>query len=393
MSASTLKSSPRFWTPTRAGVLTPLVGTLVGFFGCEQPDPVLRNWTETRDSAAFQTVVAGPLTCEQCIRLEQLVVLGDTIGEGFLEYTEAFVRDSAGNYWLGQLSTGPKVFDADGSFLQEVGRRGEGPMEFQYSLPIHTDSAGRVHIFDLGNGRETIVGSDFQWYADRRIPAGISQAVPLTEGGRYAVHMLVRTRGQIGLPLHIVNGLEILHSFGGSIEGDSEPEIDVNSRRVLASDGLGHVFSANFYTYEIEAWTEEGRRISGFRGPILNETAPRRGPYTYDNPLPNQIRDIRVDQAGRLWVLGSLRKPDWEDLVVEIRRPDGTVGITPRDGSWSSVLMSRVDVIDMNSLSIIASTEDQGVFLKFLGGGSVIEFRPTRDGAPRYVVWRINLTM
>ena len=386
-------SSTHRLTLVRAGVLTPLVGTLVGLFGCDQPDPVLGNWTETRDSAAFQTVVAGPFTCEDCLRFEQPVVLGDTTGEGFLEYTEAFVRDSVGNYWLGQLSTGPKVFDADGSFLQEVGRRGQGPLEFQYSLPIHTDSAGRVHIFDLGNGRETTVGSDFQWFADRRIPAGILQAVPLGEGGRYAVNMSARTGGQIDLPLHIVNGLEILHSFGGLIDGDSEPLTDVNSQRVLASDGLGHVFSANFYTYEIEAWTEEGRRISGFRGPILNETAPSRGGYTYDNPLPNQIRDIRVDQAGRLWVLGSHRKPDWEDLVIEITRPDGTVGITPRDGSWSSIMMSRIDVIDMNSLSIIASTEDQGMFFKFLGGGSVTEYRPTRDGAPRYVVWRINLTM
>ena len=388
-------SSTHRLTLARVRVLSPLLGTLVGLFGCDQPDPTptLRNWTETQDSTGFQTIVAGPLTCEDCLRFEQPVVLGDTIGEGFLEYTEAFVRDSVGNYWLGQLSAGPKVFDANGSFLQEVGRRGEGPLEFQYSLPIHTDSAGRVHIFDLGNGRETTVDSDFQWFADRRIPAGISQAVPLAAAGRYAVHMLARTGGQIGLPLHIVNGLEILHSFGGSIDGDSEPVTDVNSRRVLASDGLGHIFSANFYAYTIEAWTEEGRRISGFRGPTLNETAPRPGAYTYDNPLPNQIRDIRVDQAGRLWVLGSHRKPDWEDLVIEITRPDGTVGITPRDGSWSSIMMSRIDVIDMNSLSIIASTVDQGMFFKFLGGGSVIEYRPTRDGAPQYVVWRVIQTL
>ncbi len=81
------------------------------------------------------------------------------------------------------------------------------------------------------------------------------QAVPLTKDGRYAIHMLALTTGgidQLGAPLHIMNGPEILHSFGASIEGASLNELSVG--RNLAADGLGHVFSGRL---------GDGGRLSG----------------------------------------------------------------------------------------------------------------------------------
>lgn len=70
------------------------------------------------------------------------------------------VRDSLGNYWVGQEEL-IKVFDAQGEFLRAVGRRGEGPMEFGRAWPTHVDASGRVHVVDTDNRRISVIDQSF----------------------------------------------------------------------------------------------------------------------------------------------------------------------------------------------------------------------------------------
>ena len=94
--------------------------------------------------------------CDDCIEFAHVTQLGsDELGPGYLVdrgTMENVVRDGRGNYWVGQNEE-IKVFDPDGAFLRTVGRRGDGPMEFDRAAPIHADASGRVHVFDAGNLR------------------------------------------------------------------------------------------------------------------------------------------------------------------------------------------------------------------------------------------------
>ena len=88
------------------------------------------------------------------------------------------VRDSAGNYWFGQYEA-VKVFDDAGNFVGEVGRAGEGPMEWSNAIPAHADRDGHVHVFDTDNLRRSEIGRDFTLADEARIPGkGSGRARP-----------------------------------------------------------------------------------------------------------------------------------------------------------------------------------------------------------------------
>ena len=142
--------------------------TMLGYSGllssCGSPDERARDSTLDMGNVGAETVTFEETasTCRDCIELEPIVVLGDSTGEGYLEETEYMTRDSLGNYWIGQRGT-VKVFDATGTFVKHVGRDGSGPMEFRgFAAPAYTDEEGKVHIFNSGNLRETVVSPDFE---------------------------------------------------------------------------------------------------------------------------------------------------------------------------------------------------------------------------------------
>lgn len=100
------------------------------------------------------------------------MTLGTDTGEGLLEDNGAFgraVRDREGRYWVAQKNA-VKVYASNGDFVATVGRRGQGPLEFEFEFaePIQVDASGMMHVMDLRLGRETIVRPDFTRYADQK---------------------------------------------------------------------------------------------------------------------------------------------------------------------------------------------------------------------------------
>jgi hypothetical protein len=377
----------------RPAVSLPLLAGLV--LGCESPNPAQSHWYEARDSTGFRSLRESPSVCRDCIALNRVAVLGDTSGPGYIEWTQSFTRDSLGNYWAGQ-GDGIKVFDSAGRYLRQVGRAGQGPMEFRYIFWIHTDDDGRVHIVDLGNVRETIVGADFELHAERPIPGSFGSGsypalAPLPGTGRYALNMYHVVSGQVGLPLHIADGAGILHSFGDAID-EGSPQLNQNkARRMLTTDSSGRIFSAQVFSYAVEAWTDIGERITGFEGPKLNEKEPAMGAMSADNPPPKTIAAIQVDEQQRLWVIVFQAKDDWLDRMVERPGPRGRAMLVPKEDDPRFLYTIRIDVIDLNTASIIASSEREELVQGFVGNRLGLEFQYTETGIPRAVVWSLAL--
>lgn len=375
----------------RRCVLAPILVAPIGLIlACATSDSESFDWNEVRDSTAVQPLVESRSFCRDCIGLERVLILGDTVGPGYVEWTTGVTRDRLGNYWVGQRGS-VKVFDSAGRFVRDVGRPGKGPMEFGRPTPIYTDGDGRIHILDPTNFRETIVGPDLVLYAEKGLPGFVQFAAPLPGGDRYAVNMWLPTVDRIGLPLHVIEGRDVLYSFGVAADRDTRPLDEFTARRVLATDRSGHIFSAPYYDYLIEAWTPRGRRITGFEGPLLNEKDPLPAAFSDENPPPNTMLAIHADRAQRLWVVRWHRRPDWRDNVVEQVFPGGEIVLSPKGNDQSSVFQTQIDVIDLNEALILASSTRQELLERFVDDGLVLETQYLENGTPQLVVWKITL--
>jgi hypothetical protein len=371
-----------------------VVTAALAFTSCESnaTDRSLRNrdgWIGTSDSVGFRIVSDSRTTCADCIEIAPIAILGDMEGPGYVVATDYVVRDSMQNYWVGQYHDMIKVFDSKGNFVRQVGRSGAGPMEFRSPLPIYVDATNRVHILDPANSKETVITSNFSLHAEQRMEVPVWSAVPLLDGG-YVVNAVVQTSSAIGLPLHVVKGPDILHSFGRSGDAIVNP---AKLYRVLASDDSGRIYSASYYRYAIDVWREDGSRITGFRGPDFSEPGePRPGLYADDNPPRSKIVAMHVDDSQRLWLLISVRRNNWRENMKEARGPNGQLGLMPIDDNLGRLFRTRIEVIDLSSGSIVARTERDEYFDAFLGDGSLLEDRYNSDGTPQVAVWKARFT-
>ena len=371
-----------------AVALLPLAVGLTGWLsGCDAPESP-RDLTTLQDSTATVDILEGSATCADCITVDHVVTLGDTVAPGYIDWSVYAAIDDFGNYWVGMpRESVVKVWDAEGRFLRQVGRRGDGPMEFQRPAPVGTDGEGRMHVVDLATGRETVVNADFSYDSDRSLFPGFYQlAIPLGEDGKYLGNTSRTTAGKMGVPLHIVDGLDILHSFD-RMEGIEAPG-DVP--RVLAVDRQPRIYSTRAGDYLIQVWSESGRRILGLRGPRLNEEEASRGFWSPDNPPRNQIFAMQVDAEQRLWVIRHVRTENWLDHMEERVAPNGRVGHAPTDDDWRYIFESHIDLIDLTRGSFIATRRHDALFEAFVGDGLAIENRETETGYPQMVVWRLG---
>ena len=369
----------------------PLAVALTGWLsGCGAPDSP-RDLTTLQDSTATVDILETAAACKSCITVERVVALGDTTdtaGPGYINWSRYATVDDSGNYWVGQQQEGVvKVWDAEGRFLRQIGRRGDGPMEFQRPAPVRTDSEGRVHVFDLDIGRETVVNADFSYHSDRSIYPGYAHlAVPLGEDGRYLLNMGTPRAGLVGIPLHIVDVSGVIHSFD-RMAGLDAPG---SSPRVLAVDRQKRIYSAHPYYYLIQIWTESGRRILGLRGPTLNEREPSRERLSPDNPPRNRMYAMQVDDRQRLWVVSSARKDDWQDHMEYRVMPSGRIAYGPIDDDMKTIFEMRIDLIDLATGSLIATRRHDALFEAFVGDGLVIETVENERAYPRMLVWRLG---
>ena len=371
---------------------------VIGVLACGSPDAEILagsgTWLEAVATRQSCPISGASSACSDCVRFKHVVRLGSEDGPGFLVDRGTIgdvVRDHRGNYWVSQ-GDHIKVFGPRGGMVASLGRAGAGPMEFQFAQPVHTDSGGRVHVFDGRNLRVSAIGPDFALAEEQAVPFPASRVTAVADGRRYVVNWWTATADRLGLPLHLTEGRQVIRSFGIGEGEEVGPRAltTMSARRVLTTGPAGYVFTAPDYEYVVEVWTEQGSRIAVFEGPTLNVSPVVSGAWSVDNPPANRIRDMHVDRAGRLWLSVRVRRPNWRNGVVERVRPDGRVGLDPVDGRLSSLYQARVDVVDLATCSLVASTRHDGILLTFVEPDLILELYQTVDGVPYLDVWQLS---
>jgi hypothetical protein len=129
--------------------------------------------------------------------------------------------------------------------------------------------------------------------------------------------------------------------------------------------------------YSIELWD-----TSGIRHAVAHEDTTAFMPWlayqrsTLEVPPKGLVVDM-VQQGDRLWVLLRVPKPDWYQGLEARTLPDGTRYYAEK--SLGTSFDSILEVLDAESLELVASSRLESYFLGFAGPGKVISVTGGHD--------------
>jgi len=277
-------------------------------------------------------------------------------------------------------STAVMRFDSAGRFVEAVGRSGDGPGEFRTISKIFRLGDDSLIVVDLGSRRVSVLDSRGRYQRSFAMPFPL-QDVAILASGTWLVSGLAYDEDHIGLPIHRISSSgEVLQSFGGKVivaEGRM-----ASAQRILAAR-QERVWTASPVKYELEAWTPTGER----RTHLIRQAGwfPSRdfdGSRTHWSiPIHPRLRDLFVDQAGLLWVMGTVAKEGWQPS------PTNWGGIELEDGNLDTVL----EVIDPSG-QLLVSRRFPWVATGFTDEGLISSFSVTPDDIIEVRILRARLT-
>jgi hypothetical protein len=232
--------------------------------------------------AVVGAVVGGTFACgspeepdgltDAGIRLDPIVEIGDRDGQGYIGRPVTLTQDSQGRIWVVSEESDHRisVFDRSGRFEREVGRRGEGPEEFQNITAVVAVPGDTIVAFDNRNRRRVAITAD--GVVVRAEPVDISV-------------------------------------YSAQVGAD-----------VASWAGDGSVWLTPAFEYRLERWSATGEPLE--RWSREAEWMPPGQPWraaTPEVPPTPTIRILTVDDAGRIWTGITVGEPDWARALGEPR--------------------------------------------------------------------------
>jgi hypothetical protein len=344
-------------------------------------------WPAPADSSIWLPIrdAAGG-ACQSCLTFVPVVTIaGDELPVG----TRWVSADSLGRLWLGDV-TGPSVFTSEGTFVGKVGRSGQGPLEFAAAGPIFTTNDGHVHVVDPNNGRWTTLSETFEVLREQTFSGGrIQEALPLGGSERLVLNATIGTPERLGLPLHILSGDGLTVSFGNLEEGVIP--LGLGLWRRISVDEQQNIFSAAHFSYQIDVWTPEGRRILGLRKSDAWREPPGGMPLALsrDHPPGGLMIATRHRGASLLEVISWVPKDTWAEELIEVVLPDGMIDLTVA-GPYSDLFDPVVELIDLASGRVVARAEAPSALEGFLYDDMVFGHSESSDGFPSLTLYRLE---
>ncbi|UCC40733.1 MAG: NHL repeat-containing protein [Candidatus Aminicenantes bacterium] len=319
---------------------------------------------------------AGKWGKQPKVSLEFVKAVGDieSEDENVLFYLPSdIVFDTQGNMYI--LDTGNhriQKFAPDGKFIASIGRKGQGPAEFQYPLSLDVDSEGYLYVADSGNQRIQVLnpdGTDHKTIQMTKIGIG---PIKVTKSGDMIMGsggFMMIGPGGMNEDEDLPNLIKVLN-----LEGDVKKEFgkqrdykDFMMNRMgnqfhYTVDKNNNIYISFDYQNRIEKYSSDGK-IHWISDRKLN----------YDTTSPKKGRDIRsggnrmiqapdmkkcssgiaIDGKGRIWVVTLKRQ------IKEDERVAANVQVMVEPGGVRNMKMSvegNTDVreTDMYQLEVYA---------------------------------------
>lgn len=368
-----------------------LVGIVAAWSCGDSPDDAaepasiplpLANWTTAADLPELRNLDETS-SCSACLDIAPVTVLGSEL-EGARSIdggTSGVAIDREGRYWVGQLES-LLVLSPSGEVVSRVGRRGQGPLEFQNPIVDFSTSDGGVVVHDSRNARISVINEAFELVRTHPIQGVIRDIVPLSDSVYFA--NAASSRGQ---PFQIlVNGV-VSREFGSPPDSPGAEMLSVGP--VAAHPPDGTLYSSSQYEYDLVVRDTAGAILTRVAKADFNVPPVELGAFTEENPPPNTVLDLKVDDDGFVWVLKWVREDGWRDGVIS----SGTDGqLRFLDNDPGNVFDTEVDVVDPSRGTVVARARTEVLIRGFAGDDQAYANESDDIGVPSIRIVRLELT-
>ena len=342
--------------------------------------------------AQQKSVVRGPPTCTQCqIRLDHSVTLdgnrSPAVGEPL-----TLARMSDGRILLKTMAGEPSiaVFDSTGAFIRRIGRRGGGPGEFLTVGRFRVTGNDTLRVFDLGASRVKVFTSSFAPVETLPVDVWPSDVEFLADG-RIVASQVPNARSS-ALPLHVIGkDGKIERSFGAENAKYRREESHL-MWRWIAPVGNDRVWAAPVTKYVLELWTFSGQKIREIERSVSWFKPHKQFGHNPDQPNapPNPgVMDLRIDSAGKLWVILHVADEKWKSGLGNVRGlyNKQVRGIADENKYWDSI----IEVIDPVSGTLVATQRFDQPLRWISESDFARSYRQSAEGVPFVDVFRVSL--
>lgn len=306
-----------------------------------------------------------PLTAD----LEEVYRVGGLNAEewAFFEGSEPIGFDGAGNlYVLNTQASQVVIVDPRGGLVRAVGRKGEGPGEFNQAAQFWVWRDGRYVVQDLGHGAYQVFGHTGE--LERFVRMG-DAAGPLAMMGAMRLEVRADPAGGAliaqGLPSMVGGAMSSMVEAMAEMFGEDAgevPEAGVDERGLERLDLTGDVVSA---TPILQAWQVPREEIEADLG--LDDLM---------NPanLVGLGDNIRYYEPGFLWDMlpdGTIAYSDSTAYAIRIARPGGDIVDVLRRPLSPEAVTDRIRRASIENA--IRQFEEEGAFGEQRGNPELAE--------------------
>ena len=130
------------------------IALLLFVFGCgktkKEQAPLWKGKIEWEDGVKVVNNPSEPVYGEILFDLEEDLSIGREDDENYLFYraTDVAVDEQDNIYVLEYRNCRIQKFDRNGNYLQTIGKKGQGPGEFERPLQLLLDKTGKIYVKD-----------------------------------------------------------------------------------------------------------------------------------------------------------------------------------------------------------------------------------------------------
>jgi hypothetical protein len=285
----------------------------------------------------------------------------------------------------------PHLYDRRGHFTRMLGRRGDGPGEFQIPTVWDTLPGDSLLVTDLRRPSATILSADGAFGRSFPLLGGARQVV-VTADGDLVVNAPYNGLGSTWAPLVRTDRQGTVKvTFGGDSAGCGRYCGELGGRALVA-DADGGVWAAwQLKAYVLEHYDHRGRLIRRFRPSAtwfaqIDSFPPPAG----DQHPPSMIQGLQQDAAGHLWIIASTADPHWERGLGPAKPGEGGRAYRPVT-DIAAYLDGVIEVRDTVTGALLATRRFPLSGLLPVGPTLIAQIRTNEDGAYLVDLLRMSL--